>query len=316
LNNRIVDNSSPYGAGVACDSNSSPLIAGNLIEENAATWFGGGVYCFDNSSPVMLQNVIRENSAGQQGGGVYCQSTCSPVITENGISGNTAYMSGGGMYFHGTCSPTITGNLISNNTAQTNFGGGIAVAIMSMADIFDNTLDGNSAVSGGGIYLDLTSSATIVNTIVTNTPAGKGIRNAGDYPTIIFCDVWNNLDENYYGCIPGEGCISENPLFCDPGNHDYSLWFTSPCLGTGQDGSDIGAFGQGCSVAGDANADGEINIGDIVYLVNYLYKGGPAPTPVPAGDANGDGVVDVGDIVYLVNYLYRCGAAYDKAKIR
>jgi hypothetical protein len=58
---------------------------------------------------------------------------------------------------------------------------------------------------------------------------------------------------------------------------------------------------------GDVNADRVVNVGDVVYLVNYLYRGGPEPCPVEAGDVNCDGVVNVGDIVLLVNYLYRGG---------
>jgi hypothetical protein len=58
---------------------------------------------------------------------------------------------------------------------------------------------------------------------------------------------------------------------------------------------------------GDANADAIINVGDIVYLVSYLYKAGPEPCPVEAGDVNCDGVVNVGDIVFLVSYLYKGG---------
>jgi hypothetical protein len=58
---------------------------------------------------------------------------------------------------------------------------------------------------------------------------------------------------------------------------------------------------------GDANGDGSIDIGDVVYLINYLYKYGSAPDPVDAGDCNCDGVVEIGDVVYLVNYLYRGG---------
>ncbi|UCB52291.1 MAG: dockerin type I repeat-containing protein [Candidatus Zixiibacteriota bacterium] len=58
---------------------------------------------------------------------------------------------------------------------------------------------------------------------------------------------------------------------------------------------------------GDATGDGLINVADIVYLVNYLYRGGSEPCPPEAGDATSDCVVNVADIVYLVNYLYRGG---------
>ena len=56
---------------------------------------------------------------------------------------------------------------------------------------------------------------------------------------------------------------------------------------------------------GDANADGIVNVGDIVYLVNYLYRAGPEPCPIEAGDVTCDEIVDVGDVVFLVSYLYR-----------
>jgi hypothetical protein len=58
---------------------------------------------------------------------------------------------------------------------------------------------------------------------------------------------------------------------------------------------------------GDVNGDGIINIGDVVYLVTYLYKAGPAPDPLWVGDANSDGIINVGDVVYLISYLYRGG---------
>ena len=58
---------------------------------------------------------------------------------------------------------------------------------------------------------------------------------------------------------------------------------------------------------GDVNADEIINVGDIVYLVSYLYKGGPEPCPVESGDVNLDRIVNVGDVVYLVTYLYKGG---------
>jgi hypothetical protein len=60
---------------------------------------------------------------------------------------------------------------------------------------------------------------------------------------------------------------------------------------------------------GDANTDKEVTIADAVYIVNYLFKFGPAPNPLEAGDANCNEEVGISDVVYIVNYLFRGGPA-------
>ena len=60
-------------------------------------------------------------------------------------------------------------------------------------------------------------------------------------------------------------------------------------------------------LCGDVNGDKVVEIGDVVYLINYLYKSGLAPDPLELGDVNLDVVVDIGDVVYLINYLYKKG---------
>jgi len=60
-------------------------------------------------------------------------------------------------------------------------------------------------------------------------------------------------------------------------------------------------------VCGDADGNEEVNILDIVYLINYKYKGGFAPEPMEAGDADGIPPVNILDIVYLINYKYKSG---------
>jgi hypothetical protein len=62
---------------------------------------------------------------------------------------------------------------------------------------------------------------------------------------------------------------------------------------------------------GDANVDDIINLGDIVHLINYLYKNGPAPDPLILGDCNCDQTVELGDLVFLTNYLFRDGPSPD-----
>ena len=60
---------------------------------------------------------------------------------------------------------------------------------------------------------------------------------------------------------------------------------------------------------GDANADGTVDLGDAIYILNYLFKSGPDPCPMEAGDASSDGVVDLGDAIYVLNYLFKGGPA-------
>jgi hypothetical protein len=64
------------------------------------------------------------------------------------------------------------------------------------------------------------------------------------------------------------------------------------------------------ATCGDVNNDGVVEVGDVVYLINYLFKGGPAPVPLNCvGDVNNDDATEVGDVVYLINYLFKGGAA-------
>ena len=58
---------------------------------------------------------------------------------------------------------------------------------------------------------------------------------------------------------------------------------------------------------GDVNRNGSVTISDVVYLVNYLFKGGPAPYLWYRGDTNCDQSVTVADVVYLVAYLFKGG---------
>ena len=58
---------------------------------------------------------------------------------------------------------------------------------------------------------------------------------------------------------------------------------------------------------GDVDDDGEIDITDAQYSVNYLFRDGPPPHILEAGDVNCDSEVNIVDVVYLLNYLFRGG---------
>jgi len=57
----------------------------------------------------------------------------------------------------------------------------------------------------------------------------------------------------------------------------------------------------------DITGDGVFDISDIMFLTNYLYRGGPQPSPLQNANVNCDETVNIADVVYLVNYVYRNG---------
>ena len=64
---------------------------------------------------------------------------------------------------------------------------------------------------------------------------------------------------------------------------------------------------------GDVNGSGgndPWNVADLTYLVDFLFRGGPAPVPIELnGDANCDLAVNVADLTYFVDFLFRGGPA-------
>jgi len=62
-------------------------------------------------------------------------------------------------------------------------------------------------------------------------------------------------------------------------------------------------------ICGDCKPDGILDLGDLLWLIGYLYKGGPAPNPLCIADVDCDSLVDLGDVLHLIGYLYKGGSA-------
>lgn len=60
-------------------------------------------------------------------------------------------------------------------------------------------------------------------------------------------------------------------------------------------------------ICGDCDNSKTINIADAVYIVNYIFSGGPAPQPYEAGDVDCSASVNIADAVYLIFYLFLLG---------
>ncbi len=144
------------------------------------------------------------------------------------------------------------------------------------------------------------------------------------------CMYWNRVMESE---CPPEGCdsiavdtilhgyLDDAPRCCDP--------VTGECI-TGIEESECpsqfggtGVWFDGCisitdgslyvkrCLCGDLNDDGMFNILDIIFLLNHIYKKGPAPEPIILADTDGDGRISILDIVCLISAKYKFGNCCD-----
>lgn len=62
------------------------------------------------------------------------------------------------------------------------------------------------------------------------------------------------------------------------------------------------------SYCGNVDGMAGINILDVVFIINYKYKSGPAPDPLNLADIDGIAPVNILDIVHLINFIYKDGS--------
>jgi len=132
---------------------------------------GGGIYCYV-AEPVIVNNIISGNMA-DDGGGICCASS-SAIIMNNAIFENKAVMSYGGGICNigGGAYGEIMNNTIYGNSA--NYGGGIYCYGQSHLHITNNTVCGNKANSGGGIFCMCEAVLIISNTILWDNSSSQG----------------------------------------------------------------------------------------------------------------------------------------------
>jgi hypothetical protein len=62
-------------------------------------------------------------------------------------------------------------------------------------------------------------------------------------------------------------------------------------------------------IRGDSNADTAVDLSDVIFTLNWRFRGGAGPTCLEAADANDDGAEDISDAVFTLSFLFRGGPA-------
>ena len=90
-----------------------------------------------------------------------------------------------------------------------------------------------------------------------------------------------------------------------------SMAVYSGCLyvGTSNEasGAEVWALCGPYFLRADANTDGNVNLPDAQFTLNWLFLGGPDPGCMASADANADGQVNLPDAQYTLNFLFLGG---------
>jgi hypothetical protein len=73
--------------------------------------------------------------------------------------------------------------------------------------------------------------------------------------------------------------------------------------------SGASALAQGKAMCGDVNDDGQFNIADLTYMIDWLFRTGPPPPDPSAAEMDLCNGTDIADADYYMNYLFRGGPA-------
>ena len=176
-------------------------------------FFDGGKV--DDGIDTLNTNVVIENNIftgydADNGKAISLQGDSVPLIRYNLIYGNDV-----GIAIRDSCAPILDHNTIVDNTIGIDSyekvsGKGPGLGILTNSIVWDNNHQ---------IRFDYFSQPGVTSTLETR---------------------YSNVQAD--SPIPGEGNINLDPAFINPQIRDYHLQPDSPCKGTGEGGTDMGAF--------------------------------------------------------------------------
>ncbi len=299
ISNNTIHGNGDYGVSLYM-YNDQVNVENNIISNNSTA----GIHLYRSNIGTDIENNTF-TSNGTYGIIVEYVGNGGINIFNNTISNHSNY--GIGIPFGSDNPGYIIKNLIVDN-------GGYGIYLNNIGNsiqIINNTIKGHDTY---GLYYDtnapdnIHNRFSVINNSITNNSIGIYLNRGGEHNTIAYNNSWNNITNDYAGSLPsGTGnltiininstiCdvyynISENPLYTDTNNNDFTLQPGSPNISAGDPGytdpdgtiSDIGAFYFDTPhYTPEADFIGDILSGNPLLTVNFtdLSQVSDVGTPV------------------------------------
>ncbi|NQT83386.1 right-handed parallel beta-helix repeat-containing protein [bacterium] len=269
------------GRAILCEASSPTISRNRLVHNTLGAWSGpfksekgAGIY-IRCGSPLIEYNTIQDND----GSAIHCEEG-EPVIRWNILTEN--FGASGALHLERCPSALIEGNEITANGA-----GGLYIGY-SHACILNNLISLNRSA---GAHLLGGTGLIRGCTIARNSSAGISTSHAIVGFVVSNCILWQNGVElenvnATYSCVqgsaPGEGNISDDPLFISPTGGDFRLRANSPCINAGNTAAALevalSPVDHGALISWSAGEDLDANpriSGSALDMGAYEYQEGP-----------------------------------------
>ena len=313
-NCKINNNSSgDYGGGLSIHY-TAVKIYNSEFYQNSAVQVGGGfaIGGDDSSSSIIVGNSIYQNTS-TMGGGFDLSHT--GTFSDNVVYNNQAVRGAGGALIGGVGinGISVINNIFSNNsTLQSNGSGGALYLDNCSANIINNLIANNTAISGGALVIANGSSPLILNTTITKntTESISSIVFSNSTPTFKNSIVYGNSNGNgkdlYFGtvCVPiVDHCDLEGGInsLGGPGFASYSVSNytnnidTNPLFVNASAGAGSGYDGMAANWQ-LSSASLCINAGDVTGISGLLSATDLAGSPRISGS------IDMGAYEYQASF--------------
>ncbi len=206
------------------DTDGTINVSGGVITHRDINDGGFGVDVRNGAAFTMYGGTICGNS-GSIGGGVCAGGTFT--MYGGAICGNMADYHGGGVYVNGGATFTMSGGRITDNTAkgENSHGGGVYTGgTFNMSG--DTVISDNTAVEGGGVYVNYGTFTVSGAVNITNNKSG-GTDNNVYLPVNKTITVGGTLSKNAKIGVTTESTIADKSyLAIAKGNQSYSNPYT------------------------------------------------------------------------------------------